>query len=502
MKKLWLIVLCFSCFCTVTAQEICDNGIDDDGDGLIDFNDLDCDCSLNEDLLFIRNPSFEKRSCCPEHLAEINCVNDWLQGSDGTTDYFNTCTVIKNDAVPPPPKPLPDGQGVIGFASATIDRSVSLDEYKEYLGICLSNPLMKDSLYRWDFFLGFAKQEEDKAISVSPVEIILYGTNQCMDLPFSGTHCPLANWTELSKVTVTGEEEWTKNSLIFVPSKNIQAILVGLGCQEIEGGVFYYYFLDKVLLVKENESYLTGNIHVLSGFPCTENVILAADFALNSSYQWYFNKIAIPNATGTTFSIPRGIEAEGDYYVKIKNEEHCVFSSPYTYKIDGFPIAGLGQDTIICDNSPLTLGHKNIGTDFFWNTGEITPTIKINTSGTYIVTVSNECGEAVDKIIVSEESTQLACELQVPNIFTPNQDGINDTFSPITSCCLISFDFSVYNRWGRLVFQTNDIEQTWNGRYNGQIAPSDVYIWQIAITYQIEGEEKSYIENGDVTLVR
>ena len=85
-----LFTLCLlSSFQLGFSQEICDNALDDDGDGLVDLNDPDCQCfsAINN----IPNPSFEAHTACPSLLSQMNRVNNWIQASSSTSDYFNTC---------------------------------------------------------------------------------------------------------------------------------------------------------------------------------------------------------------------------------------------------------------------------------------------------------------------------------------------------------------------------------------------------------------------------
>ena len=60
----------------------------------------------------------------------------------------------------------------------------------------------------------------------------------------------------------------------------------------------------------------------------------------------------------------------------------------------------------------------------------------------------------------------------LPTAFSPNGDGNNDGFRPIVVDDNIDFDsweFSIYNRWGELVFKTNDVNEAWDGTYNGEV---------------------------------
>jgi hypothetical protein len=70
------------------AQEICDNAIDDDGDGLIDLNDDECDCETLIESSLIPNASFEDLICCPGFLGMLDCAETWIQASIPTTDFF------------------------------------------------------------------------------------------------------------------------------------------------------------------------------------------------------------------------------------------------------------------------------------------------------------------------------------------------------------------------------------------------------------------------------
>jgi hypothetical protein len=102
--------------------EICDNAIDDDGDGLIDLNDPDCSCADDITQLFIANPSFEELDCCPSNGAAVHCASGWVQASDRSTDFLHTCG-WNGWAEFPPPLPYPDGVGAIGFRDGRVTQA-------------------------------------------------------------------------------------------------------------------------------------------------------------------------------------------------------------------------------------------------------------------------------------------------------------------------------------------------------------------------------------------
>jgi gliding motility-associated-like protein len=85
---------------------------------------------------------------------------------------------------------------------------------------------------------------------------------------------------------------------------------------------------------------------------------------------------------------------------------------------------------------------------------------------------------------------------EVPNAFTPNNDQINDVFKPLLDCPPTDYLFRIFDRWGNALFETTDYEAAWDGTFNNQPAPMDVYIW----TVNSSNLQVSY--KGDVTLIR
>ncbi len=91
------------------------------------------------------------------------------------------------------------------------------------------------------------------------------------------------------------------------------------------------------------------------------------------------------------------------------------------------------------------------------------------------------------------------CTIDLPNAFTPNNDGLNDTFFPITACQLKAYDLKIYNRWGNLVFETQEMPIVWDGTHRGRALASDLYVWVINAT-MLNG--KVLKQSGEVTLLR
>ena len=239
------------------SQEICDNGIDDDLDGLIDLQDTtDCFCKLSipdsSISTLIPNPSFEQRTCCPSMSSQMNCVDNWIQATGATADYFNSCGLLAVGTFPPPPLPLPNGTGYVGF----FDNFGTLNlPYKEYIGTCLNDTTKRGVNYQLDYFIS-------NSLGNLTTEIAIYGTTDCANLPFgsllntSSSFCPTTvtplDWTLLAIDTVTcSSTSWVGGSLNFTATQNYSAIVIGGSCRNNPNT--NYYFLDcNTIIIKIN----------------------------------------------------------------------------------------------------------------------------------------------------------------------------------------------------------------------------------------------------------
>lgn len=166
-----------------------------------------------------------------------------------------------------------------------------------------------------------------------------------------------------------------------------------------------------------------------------------------------------------------------------------------------FPDGGisLGNDTAVCADALLSIGHAyDFSLRYRWNTGDTTCCITPSAPGTYTLTVSDECYGYSDSIHLSMQHCSHC--VFVPGAFTPNKDGVNDQLGVRTSCTVNSFSWHIYNRWGQLVFSTDDIKARWNGLYNADLAPVGVYYYYIR--YTTPAKPGVQMLKGDITLLR
>ncbi|MFN0274910.1 MAG: gliding motility-associated C-terminal domain-containing protein [Chitinophagales bacterium] len=197
------------------------------------------------------------------------------------------------------------------------------------------------------------------------------------------------------------------------------------------------------------------------------------------------------------------IESTGIYFVTGGNA--CgVFSD--TILITEDPFAGdtlvITGNEILCPASGVTevilatdTGYPN----YTWNTGEQTQSITVSSAGTYTLTVNFPCVTSYTEVTVEECNP-----VYIPNTFTPNNDGMNDFFFPYGPDLFAIKTFRIYDRWGELIYEANDISandesQGWNGTCRGQQVMEGVYAYVIVMEL-LSGIELS--ENGNVTLLR
>lgn len=124
------------------------------------------------------------------------------------------------------------------------------------------------------------------------------------------------------------------------------------------------------------------------------------------------------------------------------------------------------------------------------------PSVAPETSTTYYVTATNELGcmasDSVHIAVIRQRS------LFVPNIFTPNGDGKNDDIKPLGNE-IETLRFSIFDRWGSMVFRSTNISDAWDGTINSKAAAAGAYAYALEVTFS---DGISDVYKGSITLVR
>ena len=86
-----------------------------------------------------------------------------------------------------------------------------------------------------------------------------------------------------------------------------------------------------------------------------------------------------------------------------------------------------------------------------------------------------------------------------PNAFTPNADGHNDIFRPHSNN-VVKFHMSIYNRWGQILFETDNVETGWTGKLAGNNCDAGLYVYVASYKFIYQQETKSV--RGSFSLIR
>ena len=154
-----------------------------------------------------------------------------------------------------------------------------------------------------------------------------------------------------------------------------------------------------------------------------------------------------------------------------------------------YPNIYLGKDTTLEEGNVLLLDAEFPEVQYLWNTDDTISTIEVNESGTYWVQISNFCGLATDTITIN--FTNCSIKIEVPNVFTPNGDGINDAIL-LYNNCEVELTMNVYTRWGALVYQNTAEVICWEGRtFAGKELNTGVYFYTLEYNFEDNTEKLS-----------
>tara|TARA_B110000971_G_scaffold46177_2_gene46219 strand:- start:2442 stop:4595 length:2154 start_codon:yes stop_codon:yes gene_type:complete len=140
------------------------------------------------------------------------------------------------------------------------------------------------------------------------------------------------------------------------------------------------------------------------------------------------------------------------------------------------PSIELGPDTLLCGGGRKIVDVTASEATYTWSDGHTgAGTRTITSTGVYSVVVSNKCGTTSDAIEL--EFLPYACDIFMPNAFSPNSDGLNDVFRP--SGTIIMKSMKVYNKWGELLYASTGEDFAWDGYANDVRAQQGVYFFII-----------------------
>ena len=299
-------------------------------------------------------------------------------------------------------------------------------------------------------------------------------------------------------LSATGGNSYSWSPAIYLSTPNSPSTLAS----PVRNTTFYVDISNKCFTVRDSvEVVIVGNNSIVIPdkiiCPGTTTNILASG-ALQ--YQWEFDNSIISGINRSVLTVQ---PKEPTFYKIVTVDVYgCIDSTTVFVDLYENPTIEAGRDQII------DLGESAIITAT-GNAGSIKWTPSLGTMSCdycrtsqvfpeYTTTYEVELTDSKGCINRDTVKIQIGGILRVPNTFTPNGDGINDTFYPVSEN-ITSFNMQIFNRWGELLYETDNLENGWDGIYQGTLSKVDTYVWKI--TYGHIAKSRTEIM-GHVNLVK
>jgi gliding motility-associated-like protein len=451
-------------------------------------------CQVN----LVPNPSFEEYIECPHLVNELyKCLN-WFNLFDGTPDYYNSCNNNPASAVAIPVhsnvhyKQPRTGGACVGIYSIYLNSNIHI---REYIGVKLNKRLKKGVVYYSEFYVSPRNNiMEDNNFCV----IDKFGCSFSKDTMFEvllpskpmkkqnyfgyqgGLIDELFTWTKISGCVLGDDEEF----LTIGNFNEKEDVSTKIECFDIFPSAVYYY-IDDVGVYEFDP--LPDTLLLCAG----ESKTIGHEF-LDGKYQWN---------TGSQDSIIV-VSESGTYIVNVDMGSCILSDTVVVINMSDFEPYG-SMDTTICEGAKFT-AEISIPGNYLWNTGNRNNTLQISEAGFYQVTIENQCGTYYHSYDVKTQECD--CQVLTANIFSPNDDGMNDELIFYMDC---QYPYEIqslriFDRWGNQVFDEKIAENdkiSWHGKLNGRALSPGVYCWFINYSYTINGQKISKVKTGNVTII-
>lgn len=500
--------------------------------------------------------SVEEDAVCPNFPAHFHSTpigniaqTEWFFGdglqtieedpahafSEGSTYFVSATTYDVNGC------PATASMEFLVYPQPDAQMALSANEGCSPATICTDNQSSGALLYDWNFGNGYSSNDE-----VACFEFVNEGTE-----------------TQSYLITLDVENEFgctdhTEQNLVVLPQPLISFVLSGeescLMMQNItatsttQNAVAYEWYADGQLTSQNASPQFqfdeigTHEVSVIAfnDFGCTdvhqEVYVIHPTPAIDIMPE-VFNgceplSVAFENETTEAvnwdWSFSNGAHSNMEFPVILFNQagkydvqliatsEHgCQQVQYFEDMIEVFPVPvadfTIDPDDDVIYDLDVAFTNASEGADsYYWNFGDgfsdraIDPVHHYNHGGYFIVTLTAENAYGCSSGIQKPVNIDNAFYMFMPNSFTPDDDGLNDVFMPEFSSTLEikTYEFIVLNRWGEVVFKTNDPKDGWIGNIRGgeHYAHNDVFTWTVEIDFNNKQVGKSY--KGSVLVLR
>ena len=266
------------------------------------------------------------------------------------------------------------------------------------------------------------------------------------------------------------------------------------------------------------------DINLIGNFQALDNIIvcdgLARTITISSNnmtnFEWFVNEgsgnqslVGNPDYLGASsneFSFNLDLSLNLNIYtVQMIDECGNTYSESLNLEVyEPHTVNNPIPDTTFCLHEIDVVTVNYNGSNYVWSNGAFGPSIVPDVSGEYIVNFIENGTSCLmsDTIDITLKDCISNCVVLAPTGFSPNATGTNDIFRVVTTCeeGFSFFQFSIYNRWGELVYSTDDWRQGWDGTYTGRNAEIGTYTYYVEYTKELTNKKESL--SGNVSLIR
>lgn len=329
-------------------------------------------------------------------------------------------------------------------------------------------------------------------------EVILFGNTEQLITSTTGTMTTFNNLTLSGNGTATNR----RKTLVNVNAATGVSGLLNLNDRELHTGI-NLFMVDNTAPVAisnattfNNEGFVSSSTNGFLIRKTDQQTDYIFPVGSSDGTRRYRPVMINPNATAEQVYEVRfnNFSADNENYFLAQHEEVIDAVNPlFFHSIDR--VSGTSNPDIklffvpAADNDWTSFAHW-YGSDQQWK--DVTGTTE-NTSGNFKFIQKNSWGFPTSGFQYALINT--SHPFSIPNVFTPNGDGINDVFF-ITSSGLTDFNLFIVNRWGELVFETNDPNQAWDGTINGNKCSDGVYFYSL----KAKQNTTDVVKHGHITI--
>jgi len=201
--------------------------------------------------------------------------------------------------------------------------------------------------------------------------------------------------------------------------------------------------------------------------------------------------------------------SEGAYTLTVKDQNGCTAQQEVVLGVLPTAAFTLPDAFLPCDAPSVTLSpawdNKPAGLQYKWYNGATDETIQVMGAGSIWLEVSDQCQTVRQEAHVRWEGEHEGELVYVPNTFSPDaQELVNSVFKPFIAgnVEVARFRLQIFDRWGNLIFSTDQLERGWDGYWRHDAGPGAVFVWTLEAELIFCGQITTVRKSGDVTLVR